>query len=77
MLVPRNLMKAKTKILCLFSLFSLFFFSYEINALSNTKILEICKKEINKKACIKELKNKRSDLNDGKPIEIEVFPFND
>ena len=47
----------------------------EVNSLSNNKILQMCKNEINKQACIKKLKTRRSDLNEGKPIEIEVIPY--
>ena len=50
-------------------------FYNEVKSLSNTKILQICKDEINTQACIKKLKARRSDLNEGKPIEIEVIPY--
>ena len=62
-------------ILKIFFLLFISLFSNDMYSLSNTKILEICKKEINKKSCIKELKEKRSDLKEGNPIEIEVIPF--
>ena len=57
-------------------IFFLTFYSIQVYSLSNTQILEICKKEINKKSCIKELKTKRSELEEGIPIEIEVIPYN-
>ena len=57
-------------------IFFLTFYSIQVYSLSNTQILEICKKEINKKSCIKELKTKRSQLEEGIPIEIEVIPYN-
>ena len=65
-------MKSLIKITFILS-FSLFF--NEVKSLSNTKILQMCKDEINKQACIKKLKTRRSELNEGKPIEIEVIPF--
>ena len=51
------------------------FYSTELYSLSNHKIIEICKKERNKLSCMKELKKRRSDLNEGKPIEIEIVPY--
>ena len=57
-------------------IFFLTLFCMEVYSLSNTQILEICKKEINKKSCIKELKTKRSELEEGIPIQIEVIPYN-
>ena len=65
-------MRSLIKIIVILFL-SLFF--NEVKSLSNTKILQMCKDEINKKACIKQLKTRRSDLNEGKPIEIEVIPY--
>tara|TARA_A100001388_G_scaffold176309_1_gene131945 strand:- start:188 stop:349 length:162 start_codon:yes stop_codon:yes gene_type:complete len=44
-------------------------------SLSDYKIKKICEKEIRKLTCIKNLKEKRSDLNKGNLIEIPVIPY--
>ena len=47
----------------------------ENNAISNLQISRICRKERKEKACLKRLKLNRELLNNGKPIEIPVYPF--
>ena len=44
-------------------------------SLSNYKIKKICKKERNELICIKNLQEKRSDLEKGYIIEIPVRPY--
>ena len=43
--------------------------------LSDYKIRKICKKEKKESICIKNLKEKRYKLNEGKFIEIPVIPY--
>ncbi len=52
-----------------------FILSSEVHAISNYKILKICSKTRGEKTCIKKLKFKREQLNQGKPIEIKVIPY--
>tara|TARA_B100000925_G_scaffold110231_1_gene81361 strand:- start:256 stop:465 length:210 start_codon:yes stop_codon:yes gene_type:complete len=47
----------------------------EINAISNLQISRICRKERKEKACLKRLKLNRELLDNGKPIEIPVYPY--
>ena len=56
-------------------LFPLLFFSEKSYSLSDYKIKRICLKEKNKSACIKNLKEIRSNLQKGNLIEIPVIPF--
>jgi len=60
-----------------FSIFLLAFFSFsnESFSLTDYQIRKICKKELRKSICIKNLKEKRSDLQKGKLIEIPVTPY--
>ena len=60
-----------------FSLFLLAFFSFSNKSLSLTdyQIKKICAKEKRVSLCIKNLKEKRSDLQKGKLIEIPVTPY--
>jgi len=44
-------------------------------SLTDYKIKKICKKEIKELMCIKNLKEKRSNLNKGHLIEIPVIPY--
>jgi len=60
--------------LCLF-LFALFTFSGESFSLTDYQIKKICKKEKKVSLCIKKLQEKRSDLQEGKLIEIPVKPY--
>ena len=65
------------KLLLNFSIFLLAFFSfsYESFSLSDFQIERFCKKEKRVSLCIKNLKEKRSDLQKGKLIEIPVTPY--
>ena len=60
-----------------FSIFLLFFFSFsnESFSLTNYQIKRFCSKEKSVSLCIKNLKEKRSDLQEGKPIEIPVTNY--
>ena len=50
---------------------------YCLNAFSitNNEIYKICRKEANKKSCVKRLKINRYKLEKGNPIEIPVIPY--
>ena len=50
-------------------------FNNKIFALTDYKIREICKNNRKKLTCIRKLKDKRSDLLNGKRIEIQVIPY--
>ena len=58
-------------------LLCLYFLTNSIGAfsLTNNEINKICRKEVNKILCVKSLKRKIYILNQGKPIEIQVFPY--
>ena len=56
-------------------LFLLFFFESSAYSLTNYQIKEICQKKSKKINCIKNLKFKKSNLLQGKRIEIPVIPF--
>ena len=60
-----------------FSIFLVAFFSFSNKSLSLTdyQIKRICAKEKRVSLCIKNLQEKRSDLQKGKPIEIPVIPY--
>ena len=60
--------------LCLF-LFVLFTFSGESFSLTDYQIKKICKKEKRKLDCIRNLQEKRIDLQKGNKIEIPIKPF--
>ena len=47
----------------------------ENHAISNLQISRICRKERKEKACLKRLKLNRELLDNGKPIEIPVYPY--
>ena len=55
-------------------LVGLFTFSDESFSLTDYQITRICKEERMKSTCIKNLKEKRSNLQEGKMIEIPVIP---
>ena len=59
------------------SLFLLVFFSFSNESLSLTdyQIKRYCTKEKKVSLCIKDLKEKRSELQKGKLIEIPVTPY--
>jgi len=65
------------KLVLNFSMFLLAFFSFnnESSALTDYKIKRFCAKEKKVSLCIKNLKEKRSDLQKGKLIEIPVTPY--
>ena len=65
------------KLLLNFSLFLLTFFSFsnESFSLSDLQIKRFCAKEKKVSLCIKNLQEKRSDLQKGKLIEIPVTPY--
>ena len=58
-------------------LLCLYFLTNSISAfsLTNNEINKICRKEVNKIFCVKSLKKNIYILNQGKPIEIKVFPY--
>ena len=55
-------------------IFAFFSFSNESFSLTDFQIKRFCKKEKRLSLCIKNLKEKRSDLQKGKLIEIPVTP---
>ena len=65
------------KLVLNFSIFLLAFFSSSNESLSLTdfQIKRFCKKEKRVYSCIKDLKEKRSNLQKGKVIEIPVTPY--
>ena len=65
------------KLLLNFSIFLLAFFSFSNQSfsLSDFQIKRFCAKEKRVSLCIKNLQNKRSDLQKGKLIEIPVKPY--
>ena len=65
------------KLVLNFSMFLLAFFSFSNESLSLTdyQIKRFCRKEKRVSLCIKNLQEKRSDLQKGKLIEIPVKPF--
>ena len=65
------------KLVLIFSMFLLAFFSFsnESLSLSDYQIKRFCTKEKRVALCIKNLKEKRSDLQKGKLIEIPVTPY--
>ena len=65
------------KLVLNFSIFVMAFFSFSIKSFSLTdyRIKRFCAKEKRVSLCIKDLKDKRSDLEEGKLIEIPIKPF--
>ena len=65
------------KLVLNFFMFLLAFFSFSNKSLSLTdyQIKKICMKELRKSICIKNLQEKRSNLQKGKVIEIPVIPY--
>ena len=57
------------------SLLALLLLEGESFSLTNYQINKVCKKEIRLLICIKKLKEKRSNLQKGKYIEIPVIPY--
>ncbi len=60
--------------LCL-TIFVLFSFGEKSLSLTNYKIKKICENEKKKLTCIKNLEEKRSNLQKGNHIEIPVLPY--
>ena len=58
-----------------FFLFALFTFSDKSFSFSDYQIKKICKKEKKESICIKDLQEKRSNLQKGNLIEIPVIPY--
>ena len=56
-------------------IFSLFNFGGKALSLTDYQIKRFCAKEKRVSLCIKNLKEKRSDLQEGKLIEIPVKPY--
>ena len=65
------------KLLLNFSIFLLAFFSFsnESFSLSDFQIKRFCAREKRVSLCIKNLQEKRSDLQNGNPIEIPVIHY--
>ena len=65
------------KLVLNFSMLLLAFFSFskESFSLTNYQIKRFCEKEKKVSLCIKDLKEKRSDLQEGSLIEIPVIPY--
>jgi len=65
------------KLVLNFYMFLLAFFSFsnESFSLTNYQIKRFCAKEKRVSLCIKNIKEKRSDLQEGKLIEIPVKPY--
>ena len=58
-----------------FFLFALLINGDESFSLTNYQIKKICKNEIKEIICIKNLKEKRSNLEKGNLIEIPIIPY--
>ena len=58
-----------------FLFFSLFIYGDKSYSLTDFQIKRICKKEKRESVCIKDFKEKRFDLEEGKLIEIPVIPY--
>ena len=56
-------------------LFALFTFGEESFSLTDYQIKKFCKKEKRKSICIKNLEEKKFNLQEGNPIEIPVIPY--
>ena len=56
-------------------LFSLFLIDEKSFAITDFQIKKICKKEKRESTCIKNLQEKRSNLQKGNHIEIPVIPY--
>ena len=59
----------------IFSSIVLFSSGISVYAMSDNKIIEICKKEARISTCINNLKIKKLNLLEGNRIEIPVIPF--
>ena len=65
------------KLVLILSMFLLAFFSFsnESSSLSDSQIKRFCSKEKRVSLCIKNLQEKKSDLQKGTPIEIPVTHY--
>ena len=70
-------MRESMKLVLNLSIFLLAFFSFsnESFSLTDFQIKRFCKKEKRVSLCIEKLQEKRSDLQEGKLIEIPVIPY--
>ena len=70
-------MREEMKLVLNSSIFLLAFFSFSNESLSLTdsQIKRFCAKGKRVSLCIKNLQEKRSDLQKGKPIEIPITPY--
>ncbi len=70
-------MSEKIRLVLSFSIFLLAFFSFsnESFSLTDYQIKRLCAKEKRLSLCIKNLQEKRSDLQEGNLIEIPVRPY--
>ena len=70
-------MRKSIKLILNISIFLLAFFSFSKKSfsLSDYQIKKFCSKERKVSLCIKNLREKRSDLQKGKLIEIPVKPY--
>ena len=57
------------------TLFALFTLNDKSFSLTNNQINKFCKREKRSILCIKNLKEKNNNLQNGKPIEIPVIPY--
>ena len=57
-------------------LFSFFLISEKSFSITDYQIKKICKKEKRELTCIKNLREKRSNLQKGNHIQIPVIPYN-
>ncbi len=57
-------------------LFVLATMEHKVFSLTQLQIKKVCKKEKSKSTCIKNLRQKKLNLEKGVPIEIPVIPFN-
>ena len=57
-------------------LFVLATMEYKVFSLTQLQIKKVCKREKSKSTCIKNLRQKKLNLEKGVPIEIPVIPFN-
>ena len=65
----------KSGLLLSIFLIALFSFVDKTFSLSDYQIKKICKKEKRESFCIKNLQEKKSNLQKGNPIEIPVIPY--
>jgi hypothetical protein len=70
-------MREQMKLVLNFSMFVLAFFSFsnESFSLTDYQLKRFCAKKKKVSLCIKNLQEKRSDLQKGKLIEIPVIPY--